>query len=200
MRRNISTVLVLVFSVLFSIHSASGISARVVNLEDMARLSDRVFLGRVVAVEKEYDSRIGTNIVTYSFSVSEGLKGIEDGETVQVRQVSENSDGISPISGLPSYRKGEEVILFLHRDSRLGLTSPVGLSQGVFHTVELPGGEKGYLNGVGNRNLEGSTGIDLKPVLRRENVPGSRLDYGPITLEMLKSGLKAVVSREGGRK
>ncbi len=53
---------------------------------------------------------------------------------------------------MPGYRKGQKLLLFLHGDSRLGLTSPVGFTQGVFRMIQDRDGLKA-VNGVGNSNL-----------------------------------------------
>jgi hypothetical protein len=39
---------------------------------------------------------------------------------------------ITRLAGLPQYRVGEEVVVFLHANSALGFTSPVGLGQGCY--------------------------------------------------------------------
>ena len=51
-------------------------------------------------------------------------------------------------------------MLFLHADSRIGLTSPVGLSQGVFQIEKI----QDYLavsNSLGNRNLAYNVSAEL---------------------------------------
>lgn len=53
---------------------------------------------------------------------------------------------LDSIPGLPSYTPGEEVVLFLGREGRLGLRSPVGLAQGVFPVVTTALGKK-YVSG-----------------------------------------------------
>ena len=75
------------------------------------------------------------------------------------RQVRSGQAGVKGIPGIPSYQRGEEVVLFLHADSRLGLTSPVGLFQGVFHLAEAGDGTMGLLNGLQNRNLTYQMGL-----------------------------------------
>jgi hypothetical protein len=45
------------------------------------------------------------------------------------------------VPGLPRYRTGEEVVLFLHEPSARGFTSPVGLGQGVMR-VETRGADR----------------------------------------------------------
>jgi hypothetical protein len=168
--------------------TAEAVSVRTLNLAEMVTLSDRVFLGRVVSVAERYDSRLSTPVTTYTFRVIEGIRGADTGETVQVRQAGSRDGGYSSIAGLPVYRKGQEFLLFLHGNSRFGLTSPVGLLQGVFRAVDLPGGWRGYVNGVDNRNL-GMSGQYVHKSLSPEPgevSPGRSTKAAPVTIRMLK--------------
>ena len=127
-----------------------------VNLEQMVQGADRIFVGTCVAVED--DTAPGTEIpvTTYTFSVSERIKGVT-GDILTVRQfgvrqprVQGDQALVFRIPGMPVYQVGQEVVLFLIADSSLGLTSPVGLSQGAF-TIEERDGRKVLQNG--NQNL-----------------------------------------------
>jgi hypothetical protein len=84
----------------------------------------------------------------YTFEVIQAVKGCKDGQgkamkTITIRHVGTTKgrprkDGLveAPLRfGLPEYAVGEEVVVFLTRESRLGLCAPVGLSQGKFSVV-----------------------------------------------------------------
>jgi len=160
LRKNGFVLMILLLAALL-VESLYGISVRPLQLAEMGSLSDRVFLGRVVGVDSAFDRTLGLDVTTYTFMVLEAIKGPGNGETVRIRQAGKPG-GNAPIPGLPGYRKGQEILLFLHPDSRLGLTSPVGMIQGVFSEIELPDGERGYCNGIGNRNLVRSGGDQLR--------------------------------------
>ncbi len=130
-----------------------GTSVKQVNLSQMVRYADRVFYGKCVSVESKLDPDSGFTIQEYRFRVIEGLKGVAEGEEVVVRQLLSMGSGGPAISGLPSYQKGQDLLLFLHADSRLGLTSPVGMQQGTFRPLKLENGEIGFVNPLKNRNL-----------------------------------------------
>jgi hypothetical protein len=168
--------------------SAAAISVRTVNLNEMVLSADRVFLGKVVRIDDSYDSRLEIDVTVYTFSVLEGIRGPKTGDTVQIRQVGSRGRKYSPVPGLPGYSKGQEVLLFLHGDSRFGLTSPVGLSQGVFRAIDKPDGRKGYVNGVGNRNLNASGQPAYKSIPPAFAESGSGLSSSPvpITIEMVR--------------
>ncbi len=126
-------------------------SVRIVNLEEMVGYSDRVFYGRCVGAA-EAEGRAGFSVIEYTFEVVEGIKGVSSGQRVTIRQVTAGKQGALGIPGMPGYRQGQKLLLFLHGDSRLGLTSPVGFTQGVFRLIQEGDGLKA-VNGVGNSNL-----------------------------------------------
>jgi hypothetical protein len=105
----------------------------------------------------------------YTFEVLEAVKGCRDptGEPLKkvvfrhagTRAETVRPDGlvVPPMRfGVPEYEVGDEVILFLTRESALGLCAPVGLSQGAFKvarakgaaSVSSPVGFKRLLGGV----------------------------------------------------
>jgi hypothetical protein len=64
---------------------------------------------------------------------------------------------VARVPGLPRYRAGEELVLFLRGESRRGFTSPVGFGQGVYRVVRR-GGRASVRDGVPghpHRDLDG---------------------------------------------
>ena len=127
-------------------------SIRIVNLEEMVQLADRVFRGRCLAT-REVPGVAGLQAMEYTFEVTEGVKGTETGQRIVFRQVLAPRRGVRGIPGMPGYHEGQDLLMFLHGDSQLGLTSPVGFNQGVFRVLNQ--GEDGVrvVNGLDNRNL-----------------------------------------------
>ncbi len=134
-------------------------TVQTVNLFEMVRLADRVFWGTCQKMKTEQDATTGLRVTAYTFEVREGIKGVSAGETVVFRQISQGQKGFG-IPGLPQYHEGQEALLFLLADSRIGLTSPVGLSQGVFQVEKI----QDFLavsNSLGNRNLAHNVSAEL---------------------------------------
>jgi hypothetical protein len=110
---------------------------RTVPLGERVRLAERIVVGRVSSVRVGAHPRYPRVVVTHvTLRVRETWKG-ETTETLSFMQFGDASDEPRPapqggelysprIPGMPSYRVGEEVLLFLHRPSEAGLTSPVG--------------------------------------------------------------------------
>jgi hypothetical protein len=132
---------------------AFGTSVRVVNLSDMVQLSDRVFYGQCLSVEDDQDLNFGFSVKVYRFQVIRALKGVEAGSEVTFRQLFGGPGGGLAIAGIPHYREGQKILLFLHGDSKGGMTSPVGMGQGTFLPSRLENGDIGFMNPVRNRNL-----------------------------------------------
>ncbi|HVN36400.1 MAG TPA: hypothetical protein VMU96_14240 [Casimicrobiaceae bacterium] len=81
------------------------------------------------------DPDVGVVTVT-SFLVLDSAKG-NGGSTFTVRQVGGELNGLAVDYHVPKFSVGGEYVLFMPASSRLGLASPVGLSQGAFSV--LPG-------------------------------------------------------------
>ncbi len=126
---------------------------RPVDLEQMTHRAARIFEGRCTGSRVEFDTSLKREVVVSTFRVHRWVKGA-DGSVVTVRMLAgaPGSAG-SEAAGLPSFRPGDEAVLFLYGESTLGLTSPVGLGQGRFRIFRDKQGRRLALNDFGNRNL-----------------------------------------------
>lgn len=137
---------------------AAAASVRALNLEEMMQLADRVFVGKVVGVRVAFDDATQRPARFTTFDVLRPVKG-HLGATVTVKQLAGQLPGqtVLPV-GLPAFHKGQELVLFLHGDSSLGYTSPVGLSQGQLTVRTAPNGAKSVLGAFSSgpmlRNLK----------------------------------------------
>jgi hypothetical protein len=129
-----------------------AISVKTLNLVQMVEKADKVFDG--ICLSKQIlDENSNIPIVEYKFQVKKAIKGATDGETIVFRQVAGSEVGRPGIPGVPQYNVGQELVLFLRKESRRGLTSPVGLGQGTFLVHKNGPGNVEVMNLVGNRNL-----------------------------------------------
>jgi hypothetical protein len=147
------SVFLVFIAVLAAVSPASGLSIREANLSEMVASADRVFYGQCLSEEIVTEPSTGLQVKLYRFRVFDGLKGVGAGETLVIRQLAGTAGGPLGIPGMAQYRKGQRLLLFLHKDSRLGLTSPVGMSQGLFREEMRRDGERGFVNALDNRNL-----------------------------------------------
>ena len=156
MRRLFFISFILVFSL--SAFPAEAAKVKAVNLEQLVEKADRIFVGTCTLVEEIKVPGTQLPATRYTFWVSESLKGKLD-EVVVIRQFGVRDSGgeirrsVGPrIPGMPIYEEGEEVILFLAGDSKVGMTSPIGFSQGAFRVINREGVQF-VENGVKNLGL-----------------------------------------------
>lgn len=139
--------------------TASAVMVLPVNLEYMASQADRIFRGKVVAVEDRKDEA-GRWAQFITFDVLETFKGDLD-SSLTIKQVSaapspDNSGHVvtrSLLPGVPQYKVGEEVLVFLSPDSEIGFTTSIGLLQGTFWVSTDAANLKKLRNGVNNAGL-----------------------------------------------
>lgn len=105
-------------------------NTRSINLAEMTSHAGRIVHGRVIEVREGIHPQHERMAVTFiKIQVTEMIKG------ATAREVSFMQYGNSStqyIADMPKYAVGEEVVLFLYPESKLGLTSPVGQGQGKF--------------------------------------------------------------------
>jgi len=128
---------------------------RRLNLEDLTRRADRVFSGRCIDVRVGVDPDLGREATWITFAVGRAAKGTLPGRLTIKLLGDQNAGGPDRdrIEGLPRFRKGEQVVLFLYPDSEVGLTSPVGFGQGKFSLIPDPKGGMKAVNAFGNDGL-----------------------------------------------
>lgn len=169
---------------------AFSLSVLQLNLAQLTDLSDKVFAGKCVSVVQERDGA-GRPVQAVTYKVKEMLKGAA-ADQVTFRQLGftdEEGDrqeiGDVTVMGvlreLPHYEVGEEDVVFLSGEGRLGLTAPVGLMQGKFDVIAKASGQKAVVNGTRNQGL--FLGWSKSPKLK--------------TMK-LSTGEKSVVGTSGG--
>src|SRR6185437_5040077 len=150
---------------------AQATSVLPVDLDHMVKSAAVAFQGTVTDVHTERDPQAGDRIVTFvTFQVDDALKG-PVGSTYTLKQIG----GRLPtgeslrIDGIPSYTVGESYVVFLTGPSSLGLSSPVGLSQGRFR-IETTAGGREVSNGRDFRDMTASIPQQALP-------PGARARF-----------------------
>src|SRR5262245_51412899 len=155
--RHVRFIVVTILSILLLSYPATSHAARTrpVNLEAMTQRADRIVSGRCVRVQVARDRDLGQVVTYVTFALHRLEKGdIRGSLTIKVLgDQDEESLRTPPMDGVPTFRKGEEVVLFLYGNSRHGLTSPVGFGQGKFTLVKDKRGRSLALNQFANEGL-----------------------------------------------
>jgi len=119
-----------------------------INLEEMTSSAHTIFSGVCIDIASMCDDETGRDVVFFKFKILKMIKGEQLNElTVKMSKVALD------IGGVPTFKLGEEVVLFLYGKSNYGFTSPVGLGQGKFLVKHSSAGEKMVINGRNNIDL-----------------------------------------------
>lgn len=176
-------------------------TVKVANLQDLIDQSDRIFVGKCLTMESTTAEQ--APLTRYTFQVIDPIKGVQDG-TITIRQLGLQTpvqlDGgkqrIVHIPGMPRFEPGREFLLFMVKESPIGLSSPVGLGQGAFRVLTY-GDKKSLVNENGNRNLgKGLSAAWLRSKGLSEQRATRLLDPkgGPLDYDTFVAALKAITA------
>ena len=186
-------------------------SLRVMNLEDLVGHSQRIFSAVCQSVSSGFDEN-NLPYTRYSFRVTDSIHGVVNQQVVIIKQFGlsepiQLDNGVtraSRIEGMPRYVAGQEYLLFLNQDSRLGFSSPIGLIQGAFR-VRGQGTSRTVVNGLRNANLLIDTRKSIQQRYRERQQNLSRLApvslpdelvRGPVSYDNLTRLVRGLLSGE----
>ena len=167
-----------------------GSQVRSLNLEELTGRADRIFTGRCLSVRSIPHPQLGA-VEQVTFEVEESIKG-HLGSRLTIRVLP------STLGAPSSFRftEGERVLLFLYRDSELGLTSPVAMGQGRFAIATDKQGRSFAVNARGAGPLVRGLSEDARGLLG-EAVRGWE-GKSDLPLSDLIRGTKALLDAPGG--
>ena len=165
------------------------------DLGGMTASAARVFRGTVTDVRAGSVSVGGGQLATtiYRIRVTETFKGefatvkdimyadVEMVGSAKVDAQRNNARHFSAFRDMPRLERGQEYLLFLTAESRIALSSPVGLVQGLF---------------------EIDTSIPSEPTANRMNNAGLMADVakGPLPYAELASRVRSIVAEQGEKR
>jgi hypothetical protein len=153
---------------------ASATTVQKLSMKDLSKNSAAIARAQVEDVVARYD--VNKEIYTYiTLRVLEPVKGSSKDEVITIRQIGGVVDNIaSVVPGTPTFKKGEEVVVFLSRHDAAGYPWVMGLQQGKFSVSQDENGAKKVRN-----ELEG---------LRLMDPSGSAIDGAKFTPDMPLQG------------
>jgi hypothetical protein len=177
------------------------------NLAQLTGNADRVFRGRVLAIDSGHVAVGGGQIptITYKIAVEETFKG--EFETVKEQKVAEitmvgkragksgNQQRFSPLAHMPKLEIGQTYLLFTTRASEVGLSTTVGLGQGSFRIAGKPGSETAVneFNNVGLfRGMAGPAGAQTQSNARIATPAAPASGSGPIAYSELAAQIRSI--------
>ncbi len=146
-------------------------------VQDLTRKSDSIVMARVEDEVSSWDAS-HKEIYTYTtLRVLEPVKGMKGQTTITLRQIGGTVDNIASIvPGMPSFRKGEEVVLFLTRKDAAGYPWVMGLQQGKYTIVTDKNGAKMVRNDLSGTELLSKSGEHLEATTAKDMPLSAFLD------------------------
>ena len=146
----------------FALAGASTAGATTVmklSLHDLAKNSDTIVRATVVDQTSRYDAN--KEIYTYfTLRVLEPVKGSGKDQVITIRQIGGVVGTIASIvPGTPSFKKGEEVVVFLTQKDAAGYPWVMGLQQGKYTVTADENGQKNVRNELVGLKLQGANGL-----------------------------------------
>jgi len=160
---------------------------RQVNLAELTQRADIIVEGRVVEVRYEgHPDYPHLATVFVAMQVNRLLRGAP-AERLTFREFI---PGLGGGRGKYGYAVGQQLVLFLPRPSRYGLSSPLGGGQGLFRVIRDREGQQWVANELGNRGLFRNVPAEAAKaglVLSPEAVKLAEARAGPVRLESFLS-------------
>lgn len=112
--------------------TATATTVLKLSMKDLAKKSDAVVLARVEDEVARYDT--DKEIYTYvTLRVLDPVKNSRKDDLITIRQLGGVVDHIASIvPGMPTFKRGEEVVVFLSQKDRAGYPWVMGLQQGKY--------------------------------------------------------------------
>ncbi len=160
-RRSVIIGLLLVIAMV-SRATAQQLLTKQVNLVEMTDHSGYILHGRILDCRQEADPQYANITVrTVRMAVMTNVRGgsgrvfmfHEYVERPRIRRFDKTEPAARGKTTDRKYRPGEELVLFLYRESKYGLTSPVGAQQGTFRVVRNRAGQAWAANAINNAGL-----------------------------------------------
>jgi len=158
----------------FALVGGSTVSATTVlklSMKDLARKSDTIVRARVEDAVARYDTN--KEIYTYfTLKVLDPVKGSRKDDIITIRQLGGVVDHIASIvPGMPTFKKGEEVVVFLTQKDAAGYPWVMGLQQGKFTISQDENGQKNVRNELDGTKLVGANGTLFEGAKVTPNMP-----------------------------
>jgi len=126
---------------------ASATTVQKFSLKDLTTKSNAIVMAKVEDQSSRQDPG-NKEIYTYiTISVLQSVKGAQGEKTITIRQLGGTLGNlISVVPGMPSFKNGEEVVLFLSAKDGAGYPWVMGLQQGKYSIVTDDNGLKHVRN------------------------------------------------------
>ena len=138
--KRFSLLLVVAVVALLCSQAAFATTVQKLSLQDLTKRSESIVMARVTDAVSAWDAGHKEIYTTYTLQILNAVKGRKGESTVTIRQIGGTVDNIASIvPGMPSFKRGEQVVVFLTQKDAAGYPWVMGLQQGKYTVVEKDG-------------------------------------------------------------
>lgn len=138
--KRFSLLLVVAVVALLASQAAFATTVQKLSLQDLTKRSDSIVMARVTDAVSAWDAAHKEIYTTFTLQILNAVKGRKGESVVTIRQIGGTVDNIASIvPGMPSFKKGEQVVVFLTQKDAAGYPWVMGLQQGKYTVVEKDG-------------------------------------------------------------
>jgi hypothetical protein len=164
--------------------AASATTVQKFTLQELTMKASSIVIGKVEGATSSWDAANKEIYTFYTITVSQPVKGAKGGETITIRQLGGTVGNIASIvPGMPSFKKGEEVVLFLTQKDAAGYPWVLGLQQGKYSVVEQAG-VKMVRNDLAGTEFLTPNGAHVQPTVAPDQQLGAFIDGIKTTLDI----------------
>ena len=164
--------------------AASATTVQKFTLQELTKRASSIVVGKVDDAVSSWDAAKKEIYTYYTITVSQPVKGARNGETITIRQLGGTVGSIASIvPGMPSFKRDEEVVLFLTQKDAAGYPWVLGLQQGKYSVVEQDG-LKMVRNDLAGTELLSPNGSRIKPTVSPDQPLGAFIDGIKTTLDI----------------
>jgi len=128
-------------------------------LQDLVKKSDSIVMARVEDATSSWDAGHKEIYTFYTLRVLDHVKGAKGQTLITLRELGGTVDRIASIvPGMPDFKRGEEVVVFLTQKDKAGYPWVMGLQQGKYTISTDEKGVKMVRNDLAETTLMGPGG------------------------------------------
>jgi hypothetical protein len=167
---------------LIGAQAAFATSVQKLSLQELTKKSDSIVMARVDDASASWDANHKEIYSYYTLHILQPVKGRKGETTITLRQIGGTVGNIASIvPGMPSFKKGEEVVVFLTQKDAAGYPWVMGLQQGKYSIVEK-NGAKVVRNDLVGTELLSKSGTKIESTTSPDQPLGAFLDGLKTTL------------------
>ena len=163
-------------------NAALATTVQKLSLQELTKKSDSIVMARVDDATSSWDANHKEIYSYYTLRVLQPVNGRKGETTITLREIGGTVGNIASIvPGMPSCKKGEEVVVFLTQKDAAGYPWVMGLQQGKYSIVEK-NGAKVVRNDLGGTELLSKNGLKIESTTSPDQPLGAFLDGIKTTL------------------